>query len=127
MEQNQIVTNHVKEFPKSVLEVTNVHTNGYELVDTYQCRWCMKIFSKRVSRDIMMSVFKRKLAAINVAMSVASYVSGNITAKTLELCSEVGIVQPTKRAHTNTRGKLKEIVFDLSTDQLLFNRREHVR
>ena len=126
-EWTQIVTNHVKECPKSVLEVTNVHKNGYELVDTYQCRWCMKIFSKRASRDIMMGDSKRKSADINVAMSVATYVSGNSISKTLELCSEVGIVQPTKRMQTNTRRKLKEIVFDLSTNQLLLNRREHVR
>ena len=93
-EWTQIVTNYVKECPKSVLEVTNVHKNGYELVDTY--RWCMNIFSKRTSRDIVMDGYNRKSADINVAMSVATYVSGNRISKTLELCSKVGIVQTTK-------------------------------
>ena len=70
---------------------------------------------------------KRKPADINVAMLVSTYVSENSISKTLELCSEVGVAQPTKRMQKNSRRKLNELVFDLSTDQLLLNRRGHVR
>ena len=73
-----------------------------------------------------MGLSKRKSSEINLTLAVATYVASVSVSKINEFNTEVGRVSPVVSTMTETNEKLKRIIFDLSGQQLLLNRKEHV-